>query len=94
MSNIYLIQILGTQSSSKKVRGCSRMPELVQRVANGKEKLHVEFDELSVPHEGRTKFASDLGIIARSKAPVGAKNWKNDVSPTIKDSIWEDIRVK
>lgn len=99
---LYIYVCAADPPSKKNVRGISRLiqfkkdcekaPEEGDVELNAKEKLF--FDQYGIPHGAKAKLMSDLGILARSKAKVGATHWGKEVPDRTKDSIWDELRVR
>lgn len=69
------------------------MPKLTKpQTEEALRKCNVEFNKLGIPKKGREKMVSKLDVLAISKCPFGAKNWKV-VSQGVKGMIFKEIRV-
>lgn len=74
-------------------RGIVMMLKLINKVAKLNKKEEVQFDKLGIPRKNRDELVSNLGMLARSKVPVGYKHWRKDVPDRIKNAIFSDLSV-
>lgn len=77
----------------KKVRGSTKMGDLVARHDKQKEKLHVDFDANKNPiGDQEDKFTSYVGYLARSKVRIVYATWRS-VPQKTKELIWRQLLV-
>ncbi|KAI9116596.1 hypothetical protein K1719_012254 [Acacia pycnantha] len=75
----------------KRVRGSTKLRELVERHEEQRERVHVDFDDDMNPiGDEEDRFISYLGYLARSKVGIQYPNWKL-VPPETKERIWQQI---
>ncbi|KAI9116821.1 hypothetical protein K1719_012187 [Acacia pycnantha] len=75
----------------KRVRGNTKMRDLVARHEKQWEKLHVDFDANKNPiGDQEDKFTSYVGYLARSKVHIVYATWRS-VPQKMKELIWRQI---
>ncbi|KAI9128869.1 hypothetical protein K1719_000352 [Acacia pycnantha] len=81
----------GGEPVVKRVRGSTKMGDLVARHEKQREKLHVDFDANKNPiGDQEDKFTSYVGYLARSKVKIVYATWRL-VPQKTKELIWRQL---
>ena len=85
--------IVPPQRRARRGRSGTRMRE-VSLSRNSGTKLEIHFDENLQPFgPNKSTYTSSVGALVRSKVSILTDEWKNVDQSTIKDPIWDTIRL-
>lgn len=80
------------QSKKRKSRGSTTLPDIIKAKSSGVKKV-IQYNDKGQPMGvNRAKYASYLGVLARTLVPISNHNWFK-VTPQLKDKLWRSVEV-